>query len=214
MEIAGSDYRLSDMIDYFVDRVESELLVSSPYLIPAPSLLDYFAEVTGRGASVRLLTSSLGSNNHTSAHSHYRKYRRDILAGGSELYEFHHEPPAEVRTRADVSPVRADFISLHAKTIVADRKKTFIGSLNFDPRAMVINTENGLLVESEAFSEQVAGVLEKLMSPDVSWQVRLDPAGAMYWESSFGTVNSQPARGTGQHVADFFLRLLPIESQL
>ncbi len=36
----------------------------------------------------------------------------------------------------------------------------------------------------------------------------------LYWQSSEGIVRSQPARSFSQRIADFFFRLLPVESQL
>jgi len=51
---------------------------------------------------VSILTGSMGSNNHTAAHSSYKKYRRRILATGAELYKFRHDPfpPAPHREQA------------------------------------------------------------------------------------------------------------------
>jgi putative cardiolipin synthase len=214
IEIDGQDYRLVDMIDYIAAPAQQEVLLSSPYLIPVSGFLEEVRAEVDKGVSMRLLTGSLGSNNHTAAHSHYKKYRTRILATGAKLYEFHHEPPPEIRAQSDVPPIRAQFISLHAKVIVADRRLSFIGSLNFDPRAIDINTENGLLIESAELGEQLAALLDKLMSPEVAWQVLLDENGALRWESAQGAVTSQPARSGGQRVSDFFFRLLPIESQL
>jgi len=53
------------------------------------------------------------------------------------------------------------------------------------------------------------------MLPENAWRVYLDKEEqTLYWKSSKGTVDMQPARSFGQRVSDFFFRLLPIESQL
>jgi len=156
----------------------------------------------------------MGANNHTAAHSHYKKYRRRILATGAELYEFRHDPSPALRAKSDVPPIRSSFISLHIKALVGDRKRCFVGSLNLDPRALVINTENGLYIESAGLCEQLAEQFDTLMTPENAWRVYLNEKNKLRWESSSGKVSRQPARSFGQRIADFFFRLLPIESQL
>jgi len=156
----------------------------------------------------------MGANNHTAAHSHYKKYRRSILAIGAELYEFKHDPSPVIRDISDVEPVEAGFICLHVKAMVGDRKRCFIGSLNLDPRALEINTENGLYIESTGLCGQLAEQFDTLMSPENAWRVFLNEDNEIRWESNSGTVSRQPARHFGQRISDFFWRLIPIESQL
>jgi len=133
------------------------------------------------------------SNNQTIAHSHYKKYRRRILATGAELYEFRAQPAADVRDVSDVAPVRAKFISLHIKALVGDRKRCFIGSLNLDPRACEINTENGLNIQSDTLCGKLPHQFDTLMDPDNSWHVFVDENNYLIWKSSSGTVLSRPA---------------------
>lgn len=45
--------------------------------------------------------------------------------------------------------------SLHAKTFSIDGRKVFIGSLNFDPRSTLLNTEMGFVIESEVLAELI-----------------------------------------------------------
>jgi hypothetical protein len=42
----------------------------------------------------------------------------------------------------------------------------------------------------------------------------MDGDGRLRWRSFDGTVTHQPARGLGQRIADFFLQMMPVESQL
>jgi putative cardiolipin synthase len=113
-----------------------------------------------------------------------------------------------------VEPIRANFISLHIKAVVSDRKRCFVGSLNLDPRAIEINTENGLYIESAGLCGQLAEQFDWLMTPENAWRVSVDEENRLRWESSSGTVTIQPARSFGQRIADFFYRLIPIENQL
>lgn len=214
VQIEGKSYRLFDMISYFADPTREEFLISSPYFIPVGSALQDLQEGVERGVKVKIITNSLASTNHTLVNSHYKKYRRAILNTGARLFEFHHQPSGTVRNLSDVEPVKAPFISLHAKTIVADRRFCFIGSLNFDPRALVINSENGLLIKSEELAGELTDFLEFLAAPENAWEVSLGRGNRIHWQSSDRILDAQPARGGLQSFVDLFGSLLPIESQL
>ncbi len=214
VNVGGEPLRLLDMLDYVARETEDEWLIVSPYLLPTKALLELLTSSAAAGIKVKILTGSLGSNNHTSAHSHYKKYRRPLLASGAELFEFRHDPSPSVRAVADVPPVVSKFISLHTKVMVSDRTECFVGSLNLDPRAIVINTENGIFLDSPSFCGRLAEQIEELSSRENAWRVSLDEKGKIRWESREGIVHRQPARGFGQRIADFFFRLLPIESQI
>lgn len=210
----GEQRRLVDSFSFTDEGLERELLVVSPYLIPVGDMIENIRRREARGIDVRILTASLASNNHTMAHAHYKKYRRPLLETGAEIFEFKGWPSEEVRGYSDVPPVEADFISLHIKTIVADRERAFVGSLNLDPRALVINTENGLLIDSPGLAGQIADMFDVKASPANAWKIVKDPKGRLRWRSGKIDRGSPPARSLGQRVADFFWRLVPIESQI
>jgi len=210
----GEEYRLVDMLEALAEQQHKELIIATPYLIPVKGFLEDLAELSSEGVKVKIITASMASNNHTIAHSHYKKYRRRILATGAELYEFRAQPAADIREVTDVPPVQAKFISLHIKALVGDRKRCFVGSLNLDPRAIEINTENGLYIQSDALCGKIARQFDTLMDPENAWQVFVDENNYLSWKSTAGTVLHQPARSFWQRIADFFYRLIPIEKQL
>ena len=70
---------------------------------------------------------------------------------------------------------------LAAKTSVFDRTVTFVGSFNLDPRSVNLNTEIGLLVESEALANAVADSIENDIAAGNSWQVILKDDGKVEW---------------------------------
>ncbi len=214
VQIEGESYRLIDMISYFSEPTREEFLLTSPYFIPVGSALEDVQEGVDRGVKVKILTNSLASTNHTLVNSHYKKYRRPILVTGADLFEFRHQPSGTVRNWADAEPVRAPFISLHAKTIVADRRLCFIGSLNFDPRAIVINSENGLLIDSVELAGELADFIEYLTAPENAYGVTINKKNRLQWKSSERTLEAQPARGVMQGFTDLFGGWLPIENQL
>jgi putative cardiolipin synthase len=205
--------RLDEIFRYLSKPNHVELILVTPYFIPG-ELLKQAEKLESEGVQIKILTGSLGANNHTAAHSHYKKYRRPLLDTGAELYEFKHDPSPAIRDVVDTPPVEADFICLHVKALVGDRQRCFIGSLNLDPRALKINTENGLYIESPGLCAQLAGQFDKMMSPENAWRVYLNEDNQLRWESNSGTVSMQPARSFWQRLSDFFWSLLPIEDQI
>jgi putative cardiolipin synthase len=65
--------------------------------------------------------------------------------------------------------------SLHSKVMVFDREMVYIGSMNLDPRSLLLNTESGLLIRSSAAAEAAAGFIEARMQPQASYRIRIDP---------------------------------------
>lgn len=208
------EYRLYDMLSGLVAEGDTELIVSAPYLLPVGDFLAHIEENVAAGIRTQLITNSLATNDATAAHSHYKKYRRQILERGAELYELLQNPKGGMRELSDVPPQRGEVVGLHIKAASTDGGHCFVGSLNMDPRSIVLNTENGLYIESNKLCDELHDLLARIRDPDNAWQVTLNEKGDLQWQSHEGLVDRQPARGVGQRVADFFYRLLPLESQL
>ena len=196
-------------------KAKKEIIIVSPYFIPYKKSFGELKQLTDRGITVRILVPSLGANNHTPAHSHYRKYRRQILESGALLYEYNFQPSPEQRTLCNVNPVQAEWIGLHLKTIIVDRKHSYIGTLNLDPRAMNLNTEEGLIIDSPALGKKLAGHIDEMLKPENAWQISFDSKGRMQWQGEArNPLRRQPARGSMQRVVDTIARWLPIEKEL
>ena len=97
---------------------------------------------------------------------------------------------------------------------MVDRKTSYVGSLNLDPRSLKINTEMGLVIEDPVLGQQLAQVAERDMSPENAWRVGLDENGKLFWESADQRVTSQPARTFWRRIGDAFFLILPIKDQL
>ena len=137
---------------------------------------------------------------------------RLYMEAGVELYELRHD--AAVKARQDTPPVEAEFLGLHAKTFVIDRKVVYVGSHNFDPRSHDINTELGLMVESPELAQDLAARIDADMQGENSWRVGLDEDGDLFWEAGDLRVERQPARNGWQRFQDAIFGILPIEKQL
>ena len=208
----AGETRMAYRIKGYSELAEKEYLIASAYFIPNDEMIAAIQDLTDRGVQVHILTNSLASNNNTVAHTGYKHWRDDVLKAGAELYELRHD--AAIKPNYDTPPVTAQFIGLHKKASVIDRKRVYIGSLNLDPRSIDINTEMAIIIESEKLAGEMADLLERDMHPDNAWQVKFDADGDLIWVNSDETVTRQPAQGTMQRFQDALLNLIPIKDQL
>jgi putative cardiolipin synthase len=167
-------------------------------------------ELSAAGVRSRILTNSLASHDVPAVNSHYKKWRRPILEAGAELYETRDDAAIKA-TVADTPPVSAKFMGLHSKAMVIDRRRSYIGSMNFDPRSAAINTEMGVVIDSPELGEDLAKLIERDMEPDNSWQVQLVGDHSLRWVSGDAIVTRQPARSLWQRLQDVFFMLFPQE---
>ena len=91
-----------------------------------------------------------------------------------------------------------------------------MGSLNLDPRSIDINTEMGLLIESEALvSEMVDDVLISI--PRIAYRLQLDDSGKISWHANIDgrevIETKEPLTSGWQRFTAWLLRIMP-EQQL
>jgi putative cardiolipin synthase len=201
-------HHMPQAIREFLLSAGEEVLITNAYIIPGEPSVDGLRQMAGRGVKIRVLTNSLASQEVTAVNSHYKQWRRPLIEAGVQLHEV--RPDAAIRkTVADTPPVESEFMSLHTKAIVVDRKRVFIGSMNLDPRSYQINSEMGIIVESTDLAEKLAGITERCMFPENSWRVEIDPEGDLRWVSGFQVLTRQPARSFMQRVKDVIFVLFP-----
>ncbi|WP_293688652.1 phospholipase D-like domain-containing protein, partial [Thiolapillus sp.] len=188
---------------------QEELLITNAYIIPAQPAIDLIRDLTDRGVKVRILTNSLATHDVPAVNSHYKPWRDDLILAGAELHEL--KPDAAIRSLVGIPPVQGEFVGLHTKSFVVDRKRVFIGSMNLDPRSFNINAEAVVVVESPGLGQALAKVMERDMSPQNAWQVKLDAGGNLYWEDDQGILEEQPARNMGQRIQDVIFEAFPRE---
>lgn len=201
----------NELIQLF-DNAEFEILIVSAYLIPTPHLEGAITRALDRGVRVRILTNSIGSNNHLSAHSAYRNHINTLLESGAELHEVRVD--AQDRDQYMLTPIGVKQLALHAKALVIDNDKVFIGSANLDPRSLRINTEMGFLVSSHSFNESVRKALENDFSGANAWNLELQNDGKVFWVADDRTLESQPATSFMQRIEDWFFSHMPVEGEL
>ncbi|MFT7288967.1 MAG: putative cardiolipin synthase [Halieaceae bacterium] len=203
---------VNDLRDAF-SAAESEIIIFTPYFIPGKSGVELIRSVRARGVRVVLLTNSLATNNHTSVHSSYSSYRKDLLKVGVELWE----------ARVDAATITSDEgepqlekLTLHTKGILIDRKRVFVGSLNLDPRSIDINTEMGLLIDSPALAKTLSeSSLANL--PRIAYRLQLDHDDKISWHATIDGEEvvemTEPQTTAWRRLSAWFQKIVP-EKQL
>lgn len=195
-----------------IDAATREVWLISAYLIPTPELEQAIERARERGVKVRVLTNSISSNNHLTAHSAYRKHVRRLVEVGVDVHEVRVD--AENRDLYIESPVEDKSLCLHAKVMLFDDDRVFVGSANLDPRSLNINTEMGLLIESRSLNAEMRRALEPDFSLRNAWHLRQTADGKIIWVSDEETLDHQPTHSFMRRIEDWFLSLLPIEDEM
>ena len=202
---------------------QSELLMVTPYLIPGSEGLQLIKDLRQRNVRVRILTNSLESTTMLLAQAGYMHYRQPLLENGVELYEIR-SLLGNARGSGETTAIsRYGNYSLHAKLFVFDRRRLFIGSMNFDQRSMHLNTEIGLIIDSPELSQQVAARFEAMVQPVNSYALALrrqdgEAAPGLVWRTREDgkdvEYETEPARSGWQRFKANALSLLPIDREL
>jgi putative cardiolipin synthase len=184
---------------------QKEVTYEVAYFVPGDKGVKVLSELAARGVRVRILTNSLASTDVVAVHAGYARYREALLAGGVELYEYRVDAkrPEPVGHRLRLGSSGS---ALHAKVVIHDRKLVWVGSANFDPRSRRLNTEAGLLIESEALAEKLLSSMERDFTPQESWRLALEKEAdsssrRMVWH---GEENGKPVRHYREPGAGFW----------
>jgi len=204
------EHVMLEQIHSMLGAAQQELLIVNAYIIPAERGIAALRKLKNRGVKMKILTNSLASHDVPAVNSHYKQWRKPILEAGAELYEIRHDAAIQSQV-SDTLPTQSKFMGLHSKTMVVDRERVYIGSMNFDPRSAQINTEMGVFVESLGLAEALARLIERDLQPVNSWQVELDHDGELRWINDNESVSIQPARNWWQRVQDVFFKAVPKE---
>lgn len=199
------------LVDIF-NTAGNEILIVSAYLIPTTRIESIIGQALDRGVRIRILTNSIASNNHLMAHSAYRNHIMTLLGQGADLHEVRTD--AKQRQLYMLSPVESKALALHAKALVIDHDKVFIGSANLDPRSLRVNTEMGLLIESAGLNTDVRAAIIPDFQVTNAWHLQFDKNDQVIWVSDDKTLATQPANSFMQRIEDWFFSHLPIEDEL
>ena len=199
---------------------KSEMLLLTPYFVPSKDDRAALVAMAGKGVAVKIATNSLASTDQPAVHSAYGPARKELLAGGVQLYEL--KPRAGVQQTSAQDPGKG--VTLHAKSFVVDSRFTFVGSMNLDQRSAKLNTEQGIVVDSPALAQAVAQYFATVTLPANAWRLAQEDKGGdggggqILWidekDGKPRTTDHEPEVGPLRRTEVMLLKLLPIDGML
>jgi cardiolipin synthase C len=195
------------------DQAQKEIVIITPYFVPRTAGVEVIEGLLARGIRVVVITNSLASNNHTAVHSGYARYRKRLIKAGAELYEIKADEVGDWEDREG----HPELLTLHTKAAIIDRETVFIGSLNFDPRSLDINSEMGLFISSDTVGAEVYDMVSESMG-GVTYRVIVNDKDQLRWvfdhQGKHEVLDKEPLTTWGRRFSAGFYRILHIEGQL
>lgn len=212
-EVADEHKIVATEIVAAFNNAQKEILIFTPYFIPGKRGVDILKNIAEKGVRIVLVTNSLATNNHTAVHSAYASYRKRLLKAGVELYEVRGNA-AEVTL--DDGTKQYEHLTMHTKGILIDKRYTFVGSLNLDPRSIDINTEMGVMIDSEDLASLLAEDSYRELTA-MAYQLKLDEKNNITWHAMIDgkqvVETKEPQTTAWQRFKAWFLKIAP-ERQL
>ena len=199
--LEGGGQSTSSLVDA-VKQARRSLIIQSPYLIVPKGGETLFAQLIEQGVDININTNSLASTDNLYAFSGYVNQRNLLLKMGIGIYEYKPYPAIQKQLFVRLRELGKNppIFAIHAKTMVIDSQKLFIGTFNLDPRSAHLNTEIGVLIHNPQLAAQVEQQIQIDMQPENSWNAKTDsPDSEASWL---------------KRLQVFFLSFLPIEPLL
>ena len=118
---------MSDAFASLLYAAEDEVVITTPYFVPDLPLLAAILSCARRGVETLMVLPARNDSRAIGAIS--RAFYPQLIGAGVRIFEY----------RGGL---------LHAKTIVADRQVSLVGSANMDRRSLELNFENNILLYS------------------------------------------------------------------
>ena len=204
------------------ESARHELIIISPYLVPGDSEMALIRRLRERGVRVRVLTNSLASTDMPIVQVGYMRYRVPLLEAGCELHEVRSLLGKPETEHGLIQSGSSNRFGLHAKVLVIDGQRAFVGSMNFDQRSLDFNTELGLIIDSPQIAREITNRFEAIVQPANSYRLELTADGtggrAVQWvtEVDGATVrfSDEPDVDSGKRSLIQMLSVLPIDGLL
>lgn len=123
-----------------ITKAKSRIWITTPYLVPGPSLMTAIANAALAGVDVRIIVPS--TKDHFLVFWASRNNYAYLLRAGVKIFLY-----------------EKGFV--HAKSLVMDNNVCSVGTCNMDVRSLEINFENQLFIYNEETTEQLAEQFEK-----------------------------------------------------
>jgi len=191
---------------------KDDLEIISHYFIPGEAGLLQLLDIARAGVKISILTNSLAATDVTAVHGAYARYRKPLVEGGVHLFEL---KPYDHRSKASL--FGSSGASLHTKAFMVDGHMAFVGSMNFDPRSISLNTEMGILFGHKGLIGEVRTIFAEETSSAASYRLHVEDGRIVWQDGAKGsgqTLRAEPDAGLRRRIAATIIGLLPIESQL
>lgn len=193
---------LPDLLAPVFAAAQSEVRLVTPYLVPGADGMAQLLGLRERGVEVRLLTNALAVADHAIVHGAYRWYRGRLLAAGVSIHEY--------LAPRDSGHARM----LHAKLLLVDGSKGFVGSFNFDQRSAWLNTELGVLFETPELVAELAAWIDAQTAPELAYAVGRRGRFVAWTRGEDRPRWIEPQTHVGRRVLAFAVGHLPIHRLL
>lgn len=181
--------------------------IISPYFVPGKKGLEQLLALAERGVEVSILTNSLAATDVAAVHGGYSRYRQSLVRSGINIHELKAEP-----RRQRISAFGSKGASLHTKTFLVDDRFGFVGSFNFDPRSVSLNTEMGVFFDDLDLAEEFAELFKRQTSPKASYRLATADNRIIWFDGATST--TEPGANAARRVLAKLFQYLPVESQL
>jgi len=179
---------IARQLEAMMKSSQRSLVLQTPYLVVDGGMLKILKALRGENPSIELLASSnsFGSTDNPVVYAAGFKMRRSFFQAGVDVYEYRHYPAAlrsqlpaydtllkrgSQRVLGIGVAAKRPFLCIHAKGMVIDDLVAYVGSYNFDPRSISLNTEVGLLVHDPGFAAAVKQSILADIQPENSWVI-------------------------------------------
>jgi cardiolipin synthase C len=214
---------MSEPVAKAAAQVHTELLMVTPYFIPAADEMHLLDTLLRNNIRVAILTNSLESAEGLLAEAGYTHYRLPLLDDGADLYEVRALLGSRRGSGQTARISQFGNYGLHAKLFVFDRERLFIGSMNFDQRSKRLNTEVGLIIDSPELAQQMATRFGAMTQPESAYVLSLRDLGSghgsnVVWDTVEGgkplEYTQEPSQSRWRKMKVRLLALLPFRGEL
>ena len=197
-----------------IESANKNLIIISPYFVPRKKGIEYLLELREQGIDITIITNSLAATNHDIVHTGYAPARKPLLKAGVKILEVKHIPGTDELDRGGLGDSLA---TLHTKAFLVDCADFFIGSFNWDPRSVAINTELGVIIKSPKLAGSTCERIGQ-RKDEKAYDVVLNEKGKLRWIDRSGpepiTLTHEPDTGFWRRFKVGFMGIFPIKGQL
>ena len=147
-----------------IGGAQRNVVIETPYFVLTPRLLAVLQEASARGVTINVMTNSPVSSDNDVPQSLFVGAVPELLARIPTLRLF----------------VPKNGQTLHLKRIIVDDELTLVGTYNFDPFSMHLNSETVVGVWSDVFNRSSRQEADARITQAFEYRVQRDSAGRVH----------------------------------